>query len=103
MSLLAVLGAAVAPLSANVYPIILRGKVTTDDGSAPAFTVGTERICSDGQGSAPGPTTNKKGEYEWRMEIDPLATRACFIRATHAGYISTTVEVQGLDTTKTVA
>jgi len=102
MSLLAVLGAAVAPLSANVYPIILRGKVTTDDGSAPAFTVGTERICSDGQGSAPGPTTNKKGEYEWRMEIDPLATRACSIRATHAGWVSTSIEVQGLDTTKTM-
>jgi tetratricopeptide (TPR) repeat protein len=52
-------------------------------------------------GSAPGPITNKKGEYTWRMEIDPLATRACYIRATHAGYVSNTVEVQGLDTTRT--
>src|SRR5690349_305210 len=64
--------------------------------------MGVERICSDGQGSAPGPTTNKRGEYEWRMEIDPLATRACSIRATHAGWGSTLIEVQGLDTTKTM-
>lgn len=102
VSLLAALGALVLPLGANVYPIILRGKVTTEDGSPPTFMLGIERICSDGQGSAPGPTTNKKGEYEWRMEIDPLATRACSIRASHAGWVSTSIDVQGLDTTKTM-
>jgi Tfp pilus assembly protein PilF len=94
---------ATKPLQANTYPIILKGTVTMEDGSPPPVTVGIERICSDNSGSAPGPITNKKGEYQWRMEIDPLATRACFIRATHAGYTSTTIEVQGLDTTKTVA
>lgn len=100
--LLVALAGLLVPAGANVYPIILRGKVTTEDGSPPAFMLGVERICSDGQGSAPGPTTNKKGEYEWRMEIDPLATRACSIRASHAGWVSTTIEVQGLDTTKTM-
>jgi len=89
--------------AANTYPIILKGKVTMEDGSPPPFTVGIERICSDEAGSAPGPITNKKGEYQWRMEIDPLATRDCYIRATHTGYTSTTIEVQGLDTTKTLA
>jgi cytochrome c-type biogenesis protein CcmH/NrfG len=89
------------PISANTYPIIVKGTVVMEDGSPPPFTAAVERICSDSSGSAPGPTFNKKGEYVWRMEIDPLATRACFIRATHAGYVSTTIEVQGLDTTKT--
>ena len=88
--------------SAEVYPLIVKGKVTMPDGSPPPFSVGIERICSDLQGSAPGPLTDKKGEYTWRMDVDPLRTRACFIRATHTGYTSTTVDVSGLDgSTKT--
>jgi Tfp pilus assembly protein PilF len=89
------------PSSANTYQIILRGKVVMEDGSIPPVTVGIERICSDNSGSAPGPVTNKKGEYLWRIEIDPLESRDCVIRATHAGYTSTDVEVSGLDTTRT--
>jgi hypothetical protein len=90
----------VAPAAADTYWIILKGTVTLPDGSPPPFTAGIERVCSDNSGSAPGPITNKKGEFTWRMEIDPLATRACVIRATHAGYTSSTLEVQGLDTTQ---
>ena len=90
------------PAAADVYPIILRGKVVMEDGSPPPITVQVERICSDVAGTAPGPITNKKGEYVWRMEIDPLATRECYIRASHAGYSSSQVEVQGVDTTKTM-
>jgi Tfp pilus assembly protein PilF len=86
---------------ANTYQIILHGKVVMEDGSAPPVTVGIERICSDNSGSAPGPLTNKKGEFIWRMEIDPLETRDCVIRATHIGYTSSDVEVSGLDTTRT--
>jgi len=90
------------PAAANTYSIIVKGTVVMEDGSPPPFTAAVERICSDSSGSAPGPTYNKKGEYIWRMEIDPLATRACVIRATHAGYVSTTLDVSGLDTTKTM-
>jgi Tfp pilus assembly protein PilF len=86
---------------ANTYQIILHGKVTMEDGSAPPVVVGIERICSDIAGSAPGPLTNRKGEYIWQMEIDPLESRNCVIRATHAGYTSSDVEVSGLDTTRT--
>jgi hypothetical protein len=90
--------------SAEVYPLIVKGKVTLPDGSPPPFSVGIERICSDLQGSAPGPVTDKKGEYTWRMDVDPLRPRSCFIRATHNGYTSTTVDVSGLDgSTKTTA
>lgn len=94
--------ACLQPAAADVYPIILRGKVVMEDGSPPPVIVQVERICSDVAGTAPGPITNKKGEYVWRMEIDPLATRECYIRASHAGYSSSQVEVQGVDTTKTM-
>jgi Tfp pilus assembly protein PilF len=87
----------VPPASAETYPLIIKGKVTMPDGSPPPFTVGIERVCSDLQGSAPGPITDKKGEYLWRMNVDPLATRSCVIRATHAGYTSTSIDVSGLN------
>ena len=89
--------------AAAVYPVIVKGKVTMEDGSPPPFTAGIERVCSDVAGSAPGPTTNKKGEYLWRMDVDPLAVRSCFLRATQKGYVSTTIDISALDTTKTVA
>src|SRR5581483_2501489 len=56
-----------------------------------------ERICSDLQGSAPGPITNKKGEYTWRMDVDPLRPRSCVLRATHEGYTSTSIDISGLN------
>jgi Flp pilus assembly protein TadD len=87
--------------SANTYQIILHGKVVMADGSPPPIILGIERICSDDYGSAPGPVTNKKGEFIWKMEIDPLEARDCRIRATHTGYTSTSVDVSGLDTTRT--
>ncbi len=87
--------------SADIYPVILHGKVVMDDGSAPPTVVEIERVCSDLFGSAPGPRTNKQGEYIWRMDIDPLESRNCVIRASHAGYTSSEVEVSGVDTTHT--
>lgn len=87
--------------TADRYPVILHGKVVLEDGSAPPVIMGIERVCSDVAGSMPGVLTNKKGEYIWRMEIDPLESRDCKIRATHAGYTSSEVEVSGVDTTHT--
>jgi Tfp pilus assembly protein PilF len=86
---------------ADVYPVILHGKVVMEDGSPPPIPVAIERICSDSYGSMPGVLTDKKGEYIWRMNIDPLETRNCIIRASHTGYSSTEVEVSGVDTTHT--
>src|ERR1700679_4072116 len=82
--------------TADNYPVILHGKVVMEDGSVPPTVVGIERICSDLAGSEPGPLTDKKGEYIWRMNIDPLETRNCVVRATHTGYTSSTVEVSGI-------
>ena len=87
----------VHPVSAAVYPVIVKGKVTMSDGTPPPFTVGIERVCTDLQGSAPGPLTNKKGEYTWRMDVDPFNSRKCVIQATHAGYASTAVDISALD------
>jgi Tfp pilus assembly protein PilF len=103
LSLVAVLFFSIQPAAGDVYPIIIHGTVQMDDGSPPPFTAGTERVCSDVMGSAPGPTTNKKGEYIWRMDVDPLASRACVIRATHPGYSSSTIDISALDTTRTTA
>jgi Tfp pilus assembly protein PilF len=86
---------------ADSYPVILHGKVTMEDGSPPPIIVSLERRCSDVAGSMPGVPTDKKGEYIWRMNIDPLETRNCVIRANHAGYSSTEVPVSGVDTTHT--
>lgn len=85
--------------AADTYKVIVSGKVTMEDGSPPPFTVGIERVCSDLQGSAPGPITNKKGEFIWNMEMDAFASRACVLRATHAGYVSTTVDISGINVT----
>jgi hypothetical protein len=87
------------PLLADTYPVIVRGTVTMEDGSPPPFTVSIERVCSDSAGSAPGPLTNKKGEWLWRIEIDPFASRSCFFRATHAGYTSSSADASNLNTT----
>jgi Flp pilus assembly protein TadD len=86
---------------ADTYPVILHGKVVMQDGSVPPVSMGIERVCSDVAGDKPGTVTDKKGEYIWRMDIDPLEARDCKIRATHAGYTSTSVEVSGVDTTHT--
>ncbi len=86
----------VTPADADTYQLILRGKVTLRDGSPPPATVGIQRLCSDGQGSAPGPLTNKKGEYLWRMDVDNMLTRTCRLEATLAGYVSTSIDISDL-------
>jgi Tfp pilus assembly protein PilF len=85
--------------SADTYRVIIKGTVVMEDGSPPGVSVGIERVCSDNSGSAPGPTTNKKGEYIWNMEIDAFATRACYLRATRNGYVSSRVDISGLNAT----
>ena len=89
----------IEPAAADTYRVIVTGKVIMEDGSPPPFSVGVERVCSDLQGSAPGPLTNKKGEFVWNMEMDAFQTRSCFIRATHAGYVSTGQDISGINVT----
>jgi Tfp pilus assembly protein PilF len=82
------------PAAADTFSMILQGKVVMEDGSVPPKPVGIERTCSDdNQGSAPGPPTNKKGEYVWRMDIDPTQTRVCKLRAVLAGYTSNYLDI----------
>ncbi|MBZ5579688.1 MAG: tetratricopeptide repeat protein [Acidobacteriia bacterium] len=83
--------------TADTYWVIVRGKVTMEDGTPPPFTVAIERVCSDLVGDAPGPITNKKGEWVWRLEFDPFRPRLCVLRASHPGFISTTTEESNLN------
>jgi tetratricopeptide (TPR) repeat protein len=87
----------VKPAAGENYPVILRGKVVMSDGTPPPIIVAIERVCSDTNGSKPGPLTNKQGEYIWRMDVDPMRARSCVIQATHAGYLSTTIDISALN------
>lgn len=91
------IAACVEPANATVYPVILRGKVVLSDGSAPPATVGIQRICSDMYGDAPGPITNKKGEYIWRMDFDPMLTRVCRLEAELKGYVSSSIDISDIN------
>jgi predicted Zn-dependent protease len=82
---------------ADTYPVILTGTVTMQDGSPPPFIVSIERLCSDFQSNTPGPLTNKKGEWIWRLEIDPFSVRYCVFEASHPGYKSTKIDASNLN------
>jgi Flp pilus assembly protein TadD len=82
--------------AADTYQVILHGKVVMQDGSAPPGTAGIQRLCSDSYGDAPGPITNKKGEFLWRMDVDNMLTRTCRLEATLAGYVSTSIDISDL-------
>jgi hypothetical protein len=83
--------------TADTYPVIVMGTVTLEDGSPPPFTVSIERVCTPAFGDAPGPLTNKKGEWVWRIDVDAFASRSCVFRASHTGYVSTTVDASNLN------
>ncbi len=83
--------------TADYYTLIVEGNVVMPDGSPPPKTVGIERVCSDIQASAPGPLTDKKGHYTWRMDLDPTNTRVCFLRATLPGFSSSQVDISNLN------
>ena len=106
-ALCALVLAAVRVARADTYPVILNGTVVMEDGTPPPFTVGIERTCSDAEGGTSGPITNKKGVWQWRLEIDPFASRSCVFRVRHDGYTSSTIDASNLniishDTTLTV-
>src|SRR3954467_12582041 len=74
--------------------IPLRGKVVMEDGSAPDRSIGLERFCHD-TGGQQVTQTDKKGNYLWLMDIDPLSDRSCVLRARFAGYDSTVIDING--------
>jgi Flp pilus assembly protein TadD len=72
----------------DVQTIIMEGKVVMPDGSPPPKSVGIERVCSDTNGDAPGPTTDKKGHYTWTQKLSPAVQRSCYMQATMTGFTS---------------
>jgi len=81
----------------NTFTIIMEGKVVMPDGAPPPRTAGLERICSDSNGSAPGPITDKKGHYTWTQTLNPSVQRACVIQATLTGFMSTRFDMGSMD------
>jgi len=82
------------PAAAN--SLLMRGKVVMEDGSMPNRSVRIERFCHDtgGQGVA---QTDKKGNYLWTMEVDPLSDKTCVLRAGIAGYDSTVIDISAFN------
>jgi Tfp pilus assembly protein PilF len=95
--LLSALCLAAGLLRADTYPIIIIGHVKMLDGSPPPFTVSIQRECSDQFGDAPGPLTDKKGQWVWRVDIDIYAQRSCFFLAHHDGYTSTRIDASNIN------
>ena len=77
--------------------VIFRGKITMEDGSAPGKSVGTQRVCSDRNGSGPGPLTDKQGVFTWTLDIDFMGTRRCFIEGTLNGYESSQADISNVN------
>jgi Tfp pilus assembly protein PilF len=89
-----------APVAtANTYMVVLKGKVTMEDGTPPPFQVSVERLCSDSRNGVPGPLVSKKGEWVWRLEIDAFDQRACTFRAVITGYTSTEADASHINVT----
>lgn len=82
--------------AADYYHLIVQGNVIMPDGSPPPKPVGIQRICSDIQGSASGPITDKKGHYLWQQDLAPADTRACYMEANLPGFVSTHVDITSL-------
>jgi Tetratricopeptide repeat len=89
--------ALVEPAWSDTYTVIMQGNVVMVDGSPPPKTAGIERVCSDVQGSGPGPITDKKGHYLWRQDLDPMLTRVCYLQATLAGFSSTRIDISNVN------
>lgn len=95
--LTASLAISVRPAAADTIPVILHGKVMMADGSPPPHSVSIQRRCSDVYGDAPGPITDKKGEYIWQMDFDNMVTRACRLEAELTGYASNAIDISDIN------
>lgn len=67
-----------------------------EDGSAPGRSIGIERFCND-NGAQRVSQTDKKGQFLWVQEIDPLSDRACVLRASFVGYDSTVIDISAFN------
>lgn len=84
-----------APLFSQAVPVTFRGKVQMADGSVLGKSVGIQRICTTA--TTPGPLTDKQGVYLWRIDIDFMSTRRCFLEATLTGYESTQIDISSVN------
>ncbi len=83
-------------LPAAADNLVIRGKVMMEDGSVPVKSIGIERFCHDTGGQQVA-QTDKKGNYIWLMEINPMSDRSCVLRARFSGYDSTAIDINGFN------
>lgn len=81
---------------ADIYPVIVIGKVTMQDGSPPPFAVSIERLCDD-LFDLNGPLVDKHGQWIWRLNVDLYQQHACVFKAHHEGYTSTTIDASNIN------
>src|SRR5579871_630053 len=81
---------------ADIYPVIVIGKVVMPDGLPPTFTVSIEKECSD-LVTDNGPLVDKTGQWVWRVNVDVYQEAACVFRAHHDGYTSTEIDASNLN------
>jgi len=84
----------ILPAAANT--LLMRGKVVMEDGSPPNRSIRIELFCHDtgGQGVS---QTDKKGNYLWTKEIDPLSDRACVLRAGMDAFESSVIDISAFN------
>lgn len=85
-------GLLIMTLPASANTLLMRGRVTMEDGSPPNRTIGIERFCHDTGGHREA-QTDKNGYFLWVMQIDPLSDRSCVLRAALSGFDSTVIDV----------
>lgn len=93
---IATLLCAVQTAKADVYSVIITGKVVMADGTPPPFIASIERECTDFSQYI-GPQTDKQGMWIWRLDIDVYEQRACVFRAHHDGYTSTEIDASNIN------
>lgn len=92
----AILFCGIPAATADVYSVIVMGKVVMADGSPPPFTVSIERDC-DSYFDTNGPITDKNGQWVWRLSIDLFSQHSCVFIAHHDGYSSSTTDASNLN------
>ena len=88
-----VAGLALVALPAAGDTLLLRGKVVMEDGSPPDKAIGIEEFCQNGVRQVA--VADRKGLFQWSMDIDPLRALTCLVRAQLNGYDSTAIDISG--------
>ena len=86
------------PAFSQIVTLVIHGKVTMDDGSQIKKPAMLQKYCTGQTAGGQGPPTKPNGEYTWRVDIERLSSKQCYLEATMEGYESTRVDLTSLST-----